>query len=215
MTPIRIVIFAKAPSPGFAKTRLIPALGVQGSADLAHRLLIHCVHQALKAKIGIVELCVTPSAADTVWSSLAIPDEVQWSDQGEGDLGERMGRATKRVIDGGESILLIGTDCPTLSADQLQHAANALNYCDCTFVPTFDGGYALLGLKYFDPSIFTEITWSTSTVYFDTLCRLRQLNWSVISLEMRHDIDEPRDLQWLPAKWIEEFGSSSFSQKEA
>lgn len=213
MTLVRIVIFAKAPLPGFAKTRLIPALGVQGAADLAHRLLIHCVHQALKAKVGIVELCVTPSAANTFWPSLDIPEVVQWSDQGEGDLGDRMARATKRVIDSGESILLIGTDCPALRADQLRHAANALKSCDCTLVPTFDGGYALLGLKYFDPSIFTEITWSTNTVFFDTLYRLRQLDWSVNSLEMQHDIDEPMDLQWLPVTWIEEIRALAYRQK--
>jgi len=92
MKLIRIVIFAKAAQPGFAKTRLIPALGEKGAADLAQRMLTHTLSEALAAKIGPVELCVTPSSTDAIWQTLVIPDEVQYSDQGEGDLGERLTR---------------------------------------------------------------------------------------------------------------------------
>ncbi|MGV8892507.1 MAG: TIGR04282 family arsenosugar biosynthesis glycosyltransferase [Burkholderiaceae bacterium] len=200
---VRIVIFAKAPLPGFAKTRLIPALGAQGAADLARRMLQHTLHKALAANLGHVELCATPSAADPMWEALALPDAVQWSDQGEGDLGQRMARATQRVLESGESVLLIGTDCPQLSADHLRQAASALGQVDAALFPTFDGGYALLGLKRFHPSLFSNIAWSTDSVAFETLCRLRQLGWTVQSQPMLHDIDEPADLQWLPKTWQE------------
>ena len=201
--PVRIVIFAKAPLPGVAKTRLIPALGAQGAADLAHRLLAHTLHKALAAGVGPVELCVTPSPADAAWQTLAISDPVQWSAQGEGDLGARMARASQRVLASGEPVLLIGTDCPQLSTDCLQQAAAALQRSDATLFPTFDGGYALLGLRRFDPSLFSGIVWSTGSVAFDTLHRLRQLGWTVESQPMLHDIDEAADLQWLPETWLE------------
>lgn len=201
--PTRIVIFAKAPLPGFAKTRLIPALGAQGAADLARRMLAHTLSKALAAGVGAVELCVTPSAADPAWQTLALSDALQWSDQGEGDLGERMARTTQRVLESGESVLLIGTDCPQLSAACLQQAAYALQRTDATLFPTFDGGYALLGLNRFHPSLFAGIAWSTDTVAFETLCRLEQLGWSVQDNPMLHDIDEPADLKWLPKTWQE------------
>lgn len=203
MKPVRIVIFAKAPQPGFAKTRLIPALGAQGAADLARRLLMHTLSEALAAAVGPVELCVTPSAADAVWRKLPISEVVQWSDQGEGDLGDRLAHATRRVTDGGESVLLIGADCPELNAACLRQAAQDLRSTDATLFPTADGGYALLGLNRFHSSIFMGIAWSTDTVAFETLCRLEQLGWIVQSHPKLHDIDEPADLKWLPSGWTE------------
>lgn len=201
MTPVRIVIFAKAPQAGFAKTRLIPALGAQGAADLARRLLLHTVATALAANVGPVEMCVTPSAEPAIWQDLGIADAVRWSVQGEGDLGARLARAATRVLQEGDSILLIGTDCPDLSVLDLREAARALQSNDAALFPAHDGGYVLLGLNRVHPSLFKEIAWSTDTVAGDTLSRLRLLGWTVHGHAMLHDIDEPGDLQWLPAAW--------------
>ena len=107
--PPRIVIFAKAPVAGLAKTRLIPALGAQGAALLATALLDHAVAQALASGVGPVELCVTPAPADPLWSGLAPQATLTWSDQGDGDLGERMARAAQRVLDAGEPVLLMSS----------------------------------------------------------------------------------------------------------
>jgi rSAM/selenodomain-associated transferase 1 len=202
MKPIRVVIFAKAPLAGFAKTRLIPALGQQGAADLAKRLLEHTLYQTLESQIGTVELCVTPSATDTVWQTMCLPSGVRLTDQGEGDLGERMARAAERVIAAGESILLIGTDCPQLDVAQLQRAALALQHTHSTLVPAFDGGYVLLGLSRFDSSVFSGIAWSTERVMGETMERLKRLDWPVETLPALHDIDEPSDLKWLPKAWL-------------
>lgn len=202
MKPIRLVIFAKAPLAGFAKTRLIPALGQQGAADLAQRLLEHTLREALTSDVGAVELCVTPSASNPVWQTVRLPANVCLTDQGEGDLGERMARAAGRVVAKGESIVLIGTDCPQLDAAQLRQAVGALQCSDATLVPAFDGGYVLLGLTQFDASIFSGIIWSTSSVMNDTMDRLKRLDWRVQTLPTLHDIDEPSDLKWLPKSWI-------------
>lgn len=213
-TACRIVIIAKAPQPGYAKTRLIPALGSQGAADLAQRLLEHTVKVALDAGVGPVELCVTPAVQDPAWQAFTplacgeMRDALHWSDQGEGDLGVRMARVAMRVIERGESVLLIGTDCPELGIAELRQAAHALhrpvNSVDATLIPTADGGYALLGLKRFHPTLFEGIAWSTNTVAFETLCRLGRLGWAVHRHSMLHDIDEPADLKWLPKNWLEE-----------
>lgn len=199
--PVRIVIFAKAPLPGFAKTRLIPALGAQGAADLARRFLAHTLDAALAAQVGAVELCVGPAPADSVWQTFELSHPVQWTDQGEGDLGERMARAARRTLDAGESVLLIGTDCPELDAAQLRRAADALQRSEATLLSTHDGGYVLLGLNRFHPSLFSGIAWSTDSVAAETLSRMKALGWRVASHPTVHDIDEPSDLKWLPKSW--------------
>lgn len=198
MNPVRIVIFAKAPLPGFAKTRLIPALGEQGAADVARRLFDATLREALASEVGSVELCVAPPPSDPVWRGMNIPDDVQWSDQGDGDLGERMARAARRVIAGGESVLLVGTDCPQLTAARLREASLSLHDTDATIIPVVDGGYILLGLRRFHPSLFQSIAWSTESVAFETLCRLGSLSWTVQSYSMLRDVDEPADLVWMP-----------------
>jgi rSAM/selenodomain-associated transferase 1 len=202
MKPLVITIFAKAPQPGFAKTRLIPALGEIGAAKLAQRLLMHTLTESLAAGVGRVELCVTPSMADPVWRTLTVPDAVQWSEQGEGDLGARMARRAQRAIESGESILLIGTDCPKLDASRLRRAANALQQSDAVLVPAADGGYVLLGLRRFHETVFSGIPWSTDSVARETLSRMGQLDWTVQRQSVLHDIDEPGDLRWLPVQWL-------------
>ncbi len=201
MNRVRIVIFAKAPVAGLAKTRLIPALGAQGAADLARRMLDHTVEQALAAEVGPVELCVTPSPVDVAWQNVVVAKSVAWSGQGDGDLGERMARAVRRVTGAGESLLLVGTDCPALDVALLRNAADSLQHFDATLVPTADGGYVLLGLNGFHASLFEDIEWSTGCVAAITRRRMARLGWKVLENPTVHDIDDPADLRWLPEGW--------------
>ncbi len=197
MNKTRIIIFAKAPVPGFAKTRLIPALGAEGAAELARRMLLHALEQARLACATEVELCVTPSIHDPSWDGLNLTHPIIFTEQGMGDLGERLARATSRACAAGAHVLLIGTDCPDLNAHTLQQALTALDRNESVMIPTFDGGYALLGFKRFDPSLFENIHWSTSSVAGETQARIKSLAWTLELLPMLHDIDEPDDLQWL------------------
>jgi rSAM/selenodomain-associated transferase 1 len=198
--PTRILVFAKAPLPGLAKTRLIPALGAQGAADLAGRLLRHAVAQARASGIGPVSLCVAPGPLDAAWAGHWPDATLEGIDQGEGDLGERMARAAQRALAEGP-VLLMGTDCPGLNAERLQAAARALHSADACLVPALDGGYVLLGLQRFDAAVFEGIAWSTASVAQATRERLQRLNWRWQELPALHDIDEPQDLRWLPAGW--------------
>jgi rSAM/selenodomain-associated transferase 1 len=197
MLPTRIVILAKAPVPGKAKTRLIPALGEAGAARLAERMLAQTVAAALAAGLGEPELCATPVPDAPEWVPFGSPG-VRMTDQGSGDLGERLARAAARVLGAGERILLIGSDCPALDAERLQEAAKRLTTHDAVIHPTHDGGYALLGLKRFDETLFGGIAWSTDTVASDTIARVRALGWSLHVGDTLHDIDEPADLACLP-----------------
>jgi rSAM/selenodomain-associated transferase 1 len=194
MRSTRIVIFAKAPVPGSVKTRLIPVLGEIGAAQLAVEMLQATVAQACAADLGMPELCATPRPEDSSWQPFLPAEQVSLADQGEGDLGVRLARAASRVIGAGENILLIGTDCPALDSQKLRAAALAFATNDAVIHPTMDGGYALLGLRRFDPSLFQEIAWSGPTVAADTISRIEALGWRLVVRETLRDIDEPEDL---------------------
>lgn len=201
--PIRIIVFAKAPRAGFAKTRLIPALGAGGAAALATRLLLHTLREALQADVGPVELCRTP-LYDPLWQALPLPTGLQVSDQEGGDLGERLARAAHRSLAAGQPCILIGTDCPALDASTLREAALHLHTHDAVMAPASDGGYVALGLRTFIPSIFSEMAWSTEVVAQETLNRLVAAGMRVHQMPVLHDIDEPADLQHLPPHWTQE-----------
>ena len=192
----RIVIFAKAPVPGRVKTRLIPILGEAGAARLAERLLADTVAHAHAAGLATPELCATPHPDDPSWAG-HLPPGVRLADQGSGDLGARLMAAAGRVIDGGERILLIGSDCPALDGRLLAEAAARLDRHDAVIYPALDGGYVLLGLARVDPSLFADIAWSTDTVAATTIARIEALGWSLFVGETLRDIDEPADLDAL------------------
>ncbi|MGQ0710439.1 MAG: TIGR04282 family arsenosugar biosynthesis glycosyltransferase [Rhodoferax sp.] len=204
MRPIRTVIFAKAPLPGLCKTRLAPVLGAQGAARLAQRMLQHTVGVASGAGVGEVELCVSPAPETAVWQPFRDPLwTADWQAQGEGDLGTRLARAAQRSAAQGRAVLLIGTDCPALDAQHLRQAAQRLQAADAVIIPSLDGGYVLLGLNRFHPSLFEGIAWSTSSVAGETMRRIRALDWSLAELPPLRDIDEPGDLHALPQAWLE------------
>lgn len=198
-----LVVMAKAPVPGLAKTRLIPALGAQGAADLAHRLLMHTLTQTAGLHADHWELCVTPDTSHPAFDR-AVADaqgRLQLSAQGEGDLGHRMHRAIERVLRAHDKALLIGTDAPALTTGLLRLAEASLDDHEAVFVPAMDGGYALVGLTRPVPSLFHDMTWSTKQVMADTRWRARQAQLKWVELAPVHDIDEPGDLIRLPAGW--------------
>jgi hypothetical protein len=188
----RIVIFAKAPVPGKVKTRLIPALGEEGAARLARRMLQDTVREAMKVEAAEVELCADPGPEHPDWRGLLPP--VRLERQGDGNLGDRLTRAAERVTATGQRVIFIGTDCPALTQQRLSQACRELESHDAVIHPTLDGGYALLGLRSYDPSIFAGIEWSTSSVARATMARIAALGWSLHIGETLQDIDVPEDL---------------------
>lgn len=206
----RIIIFAKAPLPGFAKTRLIPVLGPEGAAKLARRMLQQTLASAVDAEIGSVELCVTPNFISSAWKGVDVARGVEVSTQGEGDLGARLAHAAKRALEHEGQVLLIGTDCIEMSAQLLREAAVALKHKDAVIHPVADGGYALLGLTKFQSSLFSNMAWSTDSVTRETIERIGQLGWSLEVGALLHDVDEPEDLKRVPASWLQAHTHAAF-----
>lgn len=196
-----IGIFAKAPRPGEVKTRLIPLLGAAGACALHVRLLAHTLRTARAAAIGPVELWCSPTSDDPELQKAAALEGASLLDQGDGILGKRMERAFQASLLRAPRAILLGADCPALSAQDLQDAAAALEAHDAVLTPAEDGGYVLIGLargpKLDLPRLFAGIAWGTETVLRTTRQRFEEAQLQWCELTTRWDVDRPDDYQRL------------------
>ena len=196
-----VIVFAKAPVPGTVKTRLAARLGADGAARLAERMLLETATQAVDAAIGPVEICCAPERNHPAFLRLLAGLPVGLSDQGVGDLGERMHRAFARVLVGHDRALVIGTDAPGVDAAYLRDAARQLATRDVVIGPALDGGYSLIGLRRPAAGLFEGIAWSSPQVLTQTRAAVQRLGLAHVELAALADIDEPADLRHLPAAW--------------
>lgn len=190
--PVAIAVLAKAPVAGFAKTRLIPALGAEQAAQLQACLIAHAIDTACAAGTGPVTLWTTPDDTDPTFQTLRTQYNVALACQPDGDLGARMFVALAAT---GRPTLVIGTDCPAMTPEHLRMAADVLRGgADAVICPAEDGGYVLIGMREPRAALFAGMTWSTSDVMAETRRRLRdqKLTWQEpVTL---WDVDVPEDL---------------------
>ncbi len=188
-----LCIFSRYPSAGECKTRLIPALGAEGAADLQEKMTRHIIRMGQQADCDVL-LCMDGGTATEV--SLWLGDIPHVCQEGD-DLGARMDHAfAVGFARGYENILLVGSDCPAITASFFAEGFLALASADLVFGPSVDGGYYLIGMTKRYPELFTGIEWGTSQVLKLSLQRASKLD--VRLLPALHDIDEPDDLNKLP-----------------
>ena len=195
----RLIVFAREPVPGFTKTRLEPALGQDGAADLARKMTRHTLTNIVSSDIGDVILYTSGNTEEGYLESLSREFAVPATHQSGTDLGVRMCNAMARELEIADWVILVGTDCPTMHVNDLEQAATGLQAAaDAVIGPAEDGGYYLIGLRRVEPCLFTDIEWGGGDVYAVTRKRLDDLGWQVEDLPVRRDIDLPEDLAYLP-----------------
>ena len=188
---------AKAPVPGLAKTRLIPVLGAAGAARLQERFIAATVTTALAA--GDVTLWAAPDDAHPIFREL--PPDVHLARQVGSDLGERMHAA---IAAARAPVVVIGTDCPALTANHLRTAIALLHDgLDAVIAPAEDGGYVLIGLNRPVPALFQGVAWSTPSVMAETRHRLAAANLSWREPFRLWDVDTPEDLDRMRAAQLD------------
>src|SRR5581483_10754991 len=190
----RVVVFARAPVPGRAKTRLVPALGAEGAAELAARLTEHSLRAAKAARIGPVELWCAPDASHPFFAGCARRHGAALRPQGRGDLGARMHRA----LAAGTPAVLVGSDIPAMTPAYLRAAARALARADVVLGPARDGGYVLIGLRRPQRSLFAGVSWGGPSVLERTRLRIARAGLRTRQLPPLFDVDRPEDLKRLP-----------------
>jgi len=190
---VDIAILARAPIPGQAKTRLIPALGESGAAILQARLIERAVQTA--SAVGPVTLWATPDANHVSFTNAAARYGVSLARQPDGDLGQRIFAALGAAPG---PCLTIGTDCPGLTVEHLHACADVLREgADVVVIPVEDGGYALIGTRQPQPSLFAGMPWGTDQLMAATRKRLSQLGLTCREPFRLWDLDMPADLDRL------------------
>jgi rSAM/selenodomain-associated transferase 1 len=186
-----LIIFVKAPRPGTVKTRLAREIG-EAAACAAYCRMVNDLRSNL-ARLEPVEIRFTPDDARK--------EVVQWlrpgwrlAPQGVGELGTRLQAAFAQAFaSGSKRVVVIGSDCPTVTASDIELGWNELQAHDMVIGPAQDGGYWLIGLRSARPRLFQEINWSTSTVLVETLKRAEAAGLKVKLMRQRSDIDSPAD----------------------
>ncbi len=190
------IVFTRYPEPGRAKTRLIPALGKLGAATVHRQMTEHILFQVRKLQRdrGVsIAIHFDGNGCEQMQDWLGA--DLVYQSQVNGDLGLRMMRSIEGAFQAGiDRVVLIGTDCPGLDAELLGKAFHQLRTHDLVLGPAIDGGYYAIGMRYFIPELFVDISWSTERVLRQTVEIADRLNLTVDYLPCLADVDRPEDL---------------------
>jgi len=190
-----VIVFARAPVSGEAKTRLAAQIGASRAARLQARMTRQALTTAKRAGCGPVELHGAPRAKHAFFRLCARQYGVALRSQRGWDLGERMHLALAAALRRYRAAVLIGSDCPELRAEDLRRATRLLRgACDVVLAPAEDGGYALIGARAARRSVFDGVAWGEASVYRRTVANLdaRALRWR--ALRTVWDVDRPEDV---------------------
>jgi len=198
----RLIVFIKNPEIGKAKTRLAAEVGDQKALEIYRQLLSYT--RFITKKVDVER---------QVWYSSYIQQNDEWAKDGfeqhiqKGDnLGTRMQEAFRKALldEGCNRVVLIGSDCAELTAGILRDSFRQLKNHDAVLGPATDGGYYLIGMSKFLPHIFEGKSWSTPTVFKETIRDLEKEDASFSILPELNDIDNKSDWE-KAAKKLESF----------
>lgn len=195
-----IILFTRYPVPGRVKTRLIPALGAEGAAQLQRRmseLTWKVVSSAARALRSRTEIRYEGGSTQDIRDWLG--SEPMIREQGEGDLGTRLCTAFEESFrEGSQRVVIVGADCPWLRESHINQALQDLRSNQLVIGPARDGGYYLIGLSTFIPPLFEGVDWGSGDVLKQTLDKAFGVGLTASLLEPLSDIDRPEDLSALP-----------------
>ena len=214
-----IVLMTRWHSTYRCKSRLSKGIGAHKAAKIQEKLTRHTIKVAKEIqKDGLADIKVAIDGigikAAKKW---ALKNKIKKvATQGPGNLGTKMKRQflkthTEKTFSHQipNSILLIGTDLPSISPFDLNQAIQLLNHKEMVLGPSDDGGYWLIGLsgKLLNPLCswpFSGINWGTDQVLQQTirLANLNKIDYQL--LQNKNDLDNIRDLSpWLAYKDFE------------
>jgi len=190
-----VVLMAKAPVAGRVKTRLCPPLDPRESAALYACMLEDTAGEVSSLPRVRRYLFLDPPLAANALREAPFSAFEPFPQRGR-DLGDRMRDAAATAFRrGARRVVIVGADCPSLSAGTVRRAFRELREgADAVFGPSADGGYYLVGLARPDERLFRKFTWSTPTVLLDTVTRCRGLSIPFSLLTPGRDVDTGEDL---------------------
>lgn len=205
------VVFAKEPVPGAVKTRLSPPLTPEEAAGLYRGFVRDvCAAVARASAPGDRRVLAAPGGAGAFLAAVAAEHGFETAAQAGPDLGARMRAALSgELATGARSVVLVGSDSPTLPVELLQEAARRLEATPAgaaaaVIGPSGDGGYWLVGCAGAVPDLFDGIAWSTRDVLAETIARAARAQVDLGLLPFWYDVDDIADLRLLDAhlRWL-------------
>jgi rSAM/selenodomain-associated transferase 1 len=203
-----LAVMAKAPRAGKVKTRLSPPLTLEESAALNICFLRDTTSnmEQIAGRVAAAGLvCYTPVGDESAFDGLLPPGFTLIPQRGDG-FGERLLAAAEDILACGYgSVCLIDSDSPTLPTSALQSAVEELAKLGDRVVlgGSNDGGYYLIGLKHPHSAPFERISWSTDSVYAETVERLLEAQIKVVELPVWYDVDDAATLALLEAELLQ------------
>lgn len=189
-----LLVFAKAPIAGSVNTRLIPDIGVEAATELQSELVHSRLAELKASELCEVQLWCAPDCKHEFFQHCKESYEVTLHQQQGADLGERMAQAIKTNLKKFRRVVLIGTDAPSLSPQQIEEAIKKLGEAnDIVIAPAEDGGYVLIGMSRPCDAVFQSVPWSSDKVLATTRENIRLNNLASSELEPCWDIDRVED----------------------
>jgi hypothetical protein len=191
-----LIVFARAPASGRAKTRLADSIGEPEAAGVYARLLYGQLLSLARAEWRHVTLQLSVAEeADRTTFAEAFP-EFEIRVQHQGDLGERLAAAFEEAFAAGaESAVVTASDVPALDAELAHAAFEELERAPGVVGPCRDGGYYLLGLRAPGAPLFDGVDWGTEQVLAQTEALARAAGLRLVRLPTHIDVDTEADLR--------------------
>lgn len=177
-----VVVIAKAPLAGRAKTRLSPPCTPEQAATLAEAALLDTLDAVAACRAGRRVLAFEGDVRPWVRPEFEVVPQ-----RGAG-LGERLASA---MADAGGAALLVGMDTPQVTPALLDHALDRLGPGgeDAVLGLAADGGFWAVGLRHPEPSAFLGVPMSTARTGGHQRRRLEALGRAPGMLPVLRDVD--------------------------
>jgi rSAM/selenodomain-associated transferase 1 len=187
-----LLYFLKYPQAGKVKTRLAAEIGDKKAALIYKRLAeinLRTLYPLLNADLSLTIQFDPPESETKVKEWLS--GNYAYSPQTNGDLDKRLKSAFKDAFDqGSEMVIAIGSDSLNLKSELIRQTQDKLHKNDLVIGPAQDGGYYLIGLSKYEPILFENISWSTSSVFNQTVQNAKDLALTYETLEPLEDLDD-------------------------
>jgi hypothetical protein len=201
----RLLVFARLPELGRVKTRLAESIGDEKALAVYSAMLRDVLHAIGESREETeVEIAWAPSERANGEALREAFGPHTLIMQTGSNLGDRLSMAFSErfFFHRTQKVIAVGVDEPRISRELVDHAFGLLDSCEWVIGPAIDGGYYLIGCRaaVFNPMIFSDMPWGTSSVMSQTLERIRGWEQTTALLPARYDIDVIEDLQRFAAE---------------
>lgn len=190
------LVFAKAPIPGYAKTRLSPTYPPHDAAALAAAALLDTIDAVEGAATSRPVLSLAGSLDDAVCGRQIRLALRSWTvvPQVGRTFTRRLVVAHRDAASRGSGVVQIAMDTPQVTPAVLRQAATALDGSDVIIGPTVDGGWWLLGLRPgVDAAPLTTVEMFTTHTGRATAAAFENHGFRVLTVDELADVDTAQD----------------------